>query len=176
MSVKKYAPHGLWIFNIVLIFSLSVTGRDLLRWSQCCIDSAQIAWVLCFGFLALLSVVIYFLLQRSRSHTLRLLLPLGIVFIGFPFLIPTVEERLHLLLFSCLGFLCAHSLRGGFALAVALMCGVGDEVLQHFLVDRVGDWRDVLFNCGSALWGIFLYRVVLEYAARPPAMPANDIN
>lgn len=168
--LKRYLPHGIWIANTAFIFSLSIVGRDLLHWSRCCLNSTQLGWVIFCGFLAMLAVVVFFLWQKNhRAISPRLILFLCLVFLGIPYLVPTVEERLHLLLFSSLGFFCARALRFEAALSIALLMGLADEVLQHFLVDRVGDWRDVLFNCGAALWGAFIYRRVLVNDPNTPA-------
>lgn len=168
--LKKLAPHGVWITHIMVIGLMSIAGRDLLRLSQCCIQGSQLSWLLSAGFLLLLIAVLFFLSQeRQIKIPWRIVIPLGVIFLGLPFLIPTVEERLHLLLFSSLGFFCARSIPSSKALVVALACGFGDEVLQHFLIDRVGDWRDVLFNCGSASFGFALYRGALRYTTKRQA-------
>jgi len=65
-------------------------------------------------------------------------------------------EKIHIALFGLFDFL-SHKL---FGLKTSLVIGLSiaclDELLQHYLAGRVGDWRDVQLNLFSVSLGIFL--------------------
>ncbi|HOO78715.1 MAG TPA: VanZ family protein [bacterium] len=76
------------------------------------------------------------------------------------------EERIHLLEYALVGWLAYAGLSRPANpvewIAVPVLFGVflgaADELVQFYLPDRVGDFRDVVFNsCGSA-WGVLLVR------------------
>ena len=46
------------------------------------------------------------------------------------------------------------------AIISVLALAMGDELLQHFLPSRVGDWRDVGFNALAASGGLLLALVM----------------
>lgn len=73
--------------------------------------------------------------------------------------LPVPEEKFHLVQYGILSFLVTQSLRGRspsfrarHALSFLIVCFAGtvDEVIQHYLPARVGDFRDVVINIVSA--------------------------
>jgi VanZ family protein len=72
---------------------------------------------------------------------------LGLV--AFYFLIPSGEERLHIILFSLMGYFSP-------ALWFPLAVGVGDEIIQMYVPDRFFYLRDIAINCLSAACGYWV--------------------
>ena len=77
------------------------------------------------------------------------------------------EERIHLIKFGILSFLIASDnskfnlkLAIFYGFTIASLIGGLDEIWQHFLPGRVGDWRDVGFNAIGACWGILCYLLI----------------
>jgi glycopeptide antibiotics resistance protein len=74
------------------------------------------------------------------------------------------EERYHLIVFGLLGFLTSrdNDKNSNFKLMAittlyTLTIATLDEIFQHYLPDRVGDVRDVLFGVIGGLWGTLIY-------------------
>jgi len=65
-------------------------------------------------------------------------------------------EKIHVALFGLFGFLSYRVFRLHSAVFVCVAVAGLDELLQHFLVSRVGDWRDVWLNIFSVSLGLFL--------------------
>lgn len=78
------------------------------------------------------------------------------------------EERIHLLEYGFLSFLsyrmyrvrAARSRAALYTFFTVSFFGALDEVIQHFLPNRVGDMRDVIINVWSGLLGLVLVLVV----------------
>jgi len=108
-------------------------------------------------------------LARKISR-LRLVAFIGIVLISFIFLLQMEipEERIHLLQYGILGYLCAtavySSLKGAFAFVCVLLMGtfigLGDEIIQGFLPSRVFDWWDVSYNFAGVFLGSIIFQIV----------------
>ncbi len=65
-------------------------------------------------------------------------------------------EKIHVALFGLFGFLCQRIFEQKMAVFLGAAIAGLDEVLQYFLVARVGDWRDVWLNLFSASLGMLL--------------------
>lgn len=83
------------------------------------------------------------------------------LFLIVPMLLERVEERLHFLTFGIFGALSILLFSPRLAFIVCLLGSAGDEVLQFYLPDRVGDWRDVAMNSLASLGAA--YFVYLSY-------------
>lgn len=78
--------------------------------------------------------------------------PLAIFFyINLPFV-----EKIHIALFGLFGFLTQKLFEQKIAAVTCVSISLLDELFQHFLVDRVGDWSDVWLNIFSASLGMFI--------------------
>lgn len=94
--------------------------------------------------------------RRSRAGAVLLLATMGMALLAWAQ--PLLIERTHLILYGILGLLawrlCGHlaagSTRAAWALGLAVLVGVADEVVQHYHPQRVGDLYDVLTNGASA--------------------------
>lgn len=115
---------------------------------------------------ALLAVSLWWLLFRKgdfRLPTLFLLTNLGIAYyLMLSSLTAIPIERVHLIeygLLSYLAYRCSKNYYSGFiayALAALLVFDAGfiDEIIQHYLPDRVYDTRDVITNGLSGILGL----------------------
>lgn len=65
-------------------------------------------------------------------------------------------EKIHLLLFGSFGFFSYRLFARATALLIGIALSLLDELLQYYLVLRVGDWRDVRLNLFSVCIGLFL--------------------
>jgi hypothetical protein len=89
------------------------------------------------------------------------------------------EERLHLLQYGVLTFFCSRALPDRFAgisrsllvIALVTLAGIGDEIIQHFRPNRVGDIRDVLINCYAAMLAQAL--LAITTGKKESAMPVS---
>ena len=79
--------------------------------------------------------------------------------------VETPEERLHFLQYGLLGWLVWRSSAGTsypflLSFTIVSLIGGGDEFIQWLLPNRVGDLRDVMFNGGGGLLGIWMGRIM----------------
>ncbi len=71
-------------------------------------------------------------------------------------------EKIHIALFGLFGFLSLKVFEQRVAALLCVSISIFDELLQHFLAARVGDWRDVWLNLFSASLGMFLAFLLME--------------
>jgi len=145
-----------WGGNVLVIVALSVWGRPLLAAVNRAVSRATLGAILLGITLGALGAVACWLtLRRGPARLLHLLwlVPVGV---GMELFQETLEERIHVPLFGLLGFLSARLWPPGRAILLGLGVAAGDEVLQAWLPDRVGDWRDVAVNGTAALMGTAL--------------------
>lgn len=95
--------------------------------------------------------------------------------------LPWPEERVHLVQYGLLAVLVTRWRRAGSAAqsqgwrlhgvawVLVAVAGVGDEMIQWWLPDRVGDLRDVALNAWAALLAQGLLVLVSPRAPPPPA-------
>ena len=152
---KKYL-FLIWAACFTAIPLLSFFGRPL----QILVCSILTPFQLTV--LILISSVIIFLLPFCRQKTLNgstqilsKILWIGTGFAVISMTLPPVE-RIHVLLFGLFGFLSQRLFGTRVALIVCLAVSGLDELLQFFLPNRVGDWRDVLTNVISSDLGMLL--------------------
>lgn len=67
-----------------------------------------------------------------------------------------IVEKIHVGFFGLFGFLSYRILRLKTAVFVCVAVASLDELFQHVLVTRVGDWRDVWLNIFAVSLGMFL--------------------
>lgn len=74
-------------------------------------------------------------------------------------------KQFHLIEYSVLSYLFYRALYLDFkgwclwlpAFAGALLVGLGDEALQHWIPDRVSNWTDTLVNMKGAIFGMLFF-------------------
>ncbi len=149
-----------WLLSILAILALSVFGRSLQQQVTRFVDPMWLAGAV---FLVLLFALIIIKARRPKDafhsrvfFVTLMLLAAGGMALHAEYLVPI--EVVHFLVFSCYGWL-SNTVFGLFAGIVSvIIMSVGDEVLQHYLPDRVGDMHDVVINLISGIIGVFLNR------------------
>lgn len=139
-----------WVISLVCIPLLSINGRSLQAYISSHYSSQQLAIILGTILLLLSLKAVLFQIKNHGLQRLWHLLWFIPLFVVFPYFIPIVEERLHFIVFGLYGYLSMLVLPGFTAYIACLLLGVGDELLQWALPDRVGDWRDIQFNLLAA--------------------------
>ena len=163
---KRSALLWLWLVVVTLIPLLSVFGRRLQHWSAENVGYHLIAWVIGLGLLIAIGLLVQQLWRRSNAIPylhLGWFLPL---FLVLPLMLERVEERLHFLTFGAFGALALMLFAPRTALVLCLAYSGGDELLQHYLPDRVGDWRDVGMNALASLAAALFTWLWLKQAGR----------
>lgn len=144
----------LWILSLFFIPVLSINGRSLQALLHSLLQR-QFADLLVSLMLLLMTGLFLAWLREKRSiHWLSGLIVLLVFFIG-PLFLERFEERIHFILFGLLGFSSRQLFPYYTALFLTYAVSGLDELLQWWLPDRVGDWRDVFMNlfAGSvAVW------------------------
>jgi hypothetical protein len=121
--------------------------------------------------LAAVGAVLLLHRELTKAGVLLRLMPLVILLllaVSATFMIPIVEERLHIIKYGGLGFLAQALVRDErlpcwLAVIVVMAISIIDEGIQHLLPYRVGDLRDVSLNIISGLWGM----VTVQISANP---------
>lgn len=139
-----------WWLSLICIPLLSINGRALQAYVSSNYSSQQLAVFFGIVLLALSFRATLFLIKNHGSRRLWHLLWFIPLFVVLPYYIPIIEERLHFIVFGLYGYLSMLVLPRFSAYIACLLLGMGDELLQWFLPDRVGDWRDVQFNLLAA--------------------------
>ena len=135
-----------WMANLGLLPVLSIYGRPLQYWVADNIGYEVTAWIIGLTLLVAICSILLWLWRRYQSLPLVHLgwfLPL---FLLLPLTLDRVEERVHFLSFGAFGLLSLLVFAPRVAFTLCLLISASDELLQHYLPDRVGDWRDVGFN------------------------------
>ena len=141
---------------------LSIFGRQLQRWAYDELSKELLGWLL-IGLLVVGVGAVICVLLRLDWRKLWHVLWLAPIFLWLPWTMSAhPEERLHFLLFGALGWLAPQIMTLPWSIISVLALAMGDELLQHFLPSRVGDWRDVGFNVLSASGGLLLALVMVN--------------
>ena len=146
--------------NAGVIFLISIIGRDLQHFFFGIFDKNQFYLVIAVSFFigfVVLGKLLKSQIWHSKTFIIRTCICITLMLISQSF-ISRPEEKLHLLLFSFLGFFCSFFPKIWFAVAIALLISLGDEVLQHLLPKRYFGWDDVMINAYAALSAIIIFR------------------
>jgi hypothetical protein len=163
---SSVALASLWIGISACIPTLSIFGRNLQYRSMEMLSPSALSLLL--GGLVVVAVIgaLWWVRVRSLALPYWHLLWFLPIFLIAPFFVPHVVERLHFLLFGLFGGMTALLFRPWVTLALCLTASIGDEILQHFLADRVGDVRDVYLNAGVSLAAAAFVLLVIRSAGR----------
>ena len=146
--------------NAGIIFLISIIGRDLQHVFFGIFDEKQFYLVIAISFVVGFVVLGKHLksqLRHSKSFIIRACFCITLMLISQTF-ISRPEEKLHLLLFSFLGFFCSFFPKIWVAVAIAILISLGDEVLQQLLPRRYFGWDDVMINAYASLSAIIIFR------------------
>ncbi len=184
MSVNRFTTHWkIWLFaiiNIALIF-LAVPIARTMEHALRNIFGTRI-------FLLITLIIIFtgiisfrWLLHRQSSHHRLRILGFFLVSALYAWrlvTLPVHAERFHLIEYGSLAVLislgCCRARLGytsfGWAMTIVWLVGLGDELFQWALPNRVGEWRDVVINLqsgGLAILAIFVLRLLPMAHAKP---------
>ncbi|MFQ5598710.1 MAG: VanZ family protein [Nitrospiria bacterium] len=114
-----------------------------------------------------LMFLLWFARRLSRRRLFTFIVTLVLSF-SFAMQMELPEERIHLIQYGVLGYLCASAASATFkgmagslmVLALGLVIGVGDELIQGILPSRVFDWWDVSYNLGGVFVGLAVFKIV----------------
>ncbi len=107
---------------------------------------------------------LYFLHRRNmiRPRKIRFILALLLSLIVISLFLERPEERWHVYHYGILALFVWEAFVGQDKRSLVFCClilgllGFLEEVAQFFIPERVFDWRDVLLNGGSGIWGVFV--------------------
>jgi VanZ like protein len=156
-----------WLLSLLCIPLLSFNGRSL----QLTIVNHFSTELLALYLGVILSgVVLVFLISLARSgldpycyHLIWVAALSILLYAHLPFV-----EKIHVALFGVFGFLSQRIFEQKMAALLCVAIASLDELLQHFLVTRVGDWRDVWLNLFSASLGMLLAFLLFGSMTRQP--------
>jgi len=131
------------------------------------------------GLVLILAIILFFIHRRHRPRAILPYIPvvggygLALLWLEIP------EERFHLLQYGVLSLLCSRALPNSLygvrrhLLAFILVClaGTGDELIQWFRPNRVGDLRDVAINVIAALLAQSLIAITANSGATSSSPP-----
>lgn len=152
-----------WILTGVTILLLSVFGRNLQYWVAETIGYGLVAWILGLSMLVGICLLISTVFKDNERPPWVHLVWFIPLFLIVPLLLERVEERMHFLTFGLFGALSMALFAPKHAFIICILGAGGDELLQLYLPDRVGDWRDVAFNAVASFGAaLFIHTVVLS--------------
>jgi len=165
LKEKLEIRHGFrviaWLLSCISIPLFSFYGRRLQLYTMETFSYEDLGlWLSLFvgGVLIVLFISLFKVRQSPYMYHLVWIVPLSIIFyISLPFV-----EKIHIVLFGLFGFLTQKLFEQRVAAVACISISFLDELFQHFLVDRVGDWRDVWLNLFSAALGMFIALILSE--------------
>lgn len=147
-----------WLITVVCILLLSLFGRQLQSVLYTVVQPELLAGLI-IGVLALVVLLLFF--KRERLHVslvnivmVSVLLIGAVVAVVAQYLNPI--EACHFLVFSWFGWISAAAFGRGYGICTIISMAVGDELLQWYLPNRVGDVHDVVINLISGVAGLLL--------------------
>lgn len=149
-----------WLLTVVGILLLSVFGRSIQLWLNQNINQIEFAYLVGFLLVAVIIAVVRWLAQHGLKGLIisQIIVTLGLlaILILITIMLPRIEERIHFITFGLFGFITGRLFSSPVSILIIAMGAGGDELLQAWLPDRVGDWRDVGMNIVAAVIGIAL--------------------
>jgi len=138
---------------LLFIYATVPVARDLLRLKESgllpYVDRALEVLLV----LGALGAILLLLSHGARAVPFVLFV---IFLVWWAWRLPYPEEKVHLFEYAVLGFLAARCFRSPWkAMLFVFLAGVGDEVFQYFLPERVFDLRDIFLNTVSGGGGVW---------------------
>ena len=124
---------------------------------------------LVYGVLIAAVAAVFVYSRKERAHAFWALAAVLVTALVAAFSMRIPAERVHILEYGLLGWLCARDAgRSGLGLTAAVwaalaaaLVGVADELFQKALPYRVCDIRDMIINALSVSWGTAVYYFVV---------------
>jgi hypothetical protein len=150
----------IWALSASLIPLMSIFGRNWQTYAALLFSAQQIGWIILSLLVAGVASTLGYHFRTIGPRLLWHLPWLIILFVGIPASLSIPVERLHFVTFGIYGFLSMRLFPLAIAIIACVSLSVGDEWLQWWLPNRVGEWRDVGLNalacCGGATYAIFV--------------------
>lgn len=151
---------SLLLLNTIFIFFVSIFGRELQNIIFNIINKNYFYIFVSIIFVLGLPIIKILLRKQiscqkffwRKSFCWIMLMLLSQYFITIP------EEKVHLLLFSFLGFFSSFVKRYSVSIIFLLIISILDEVLQKILPNRFFSWDDVLINLYASLITVSIYK------------------
>ena len=150
-----------WLVSLLSIPLLSFCGRPLQLLVIKSVSPEILLLLLGLIFIGIILIYGIALLRAGRNPYCYHLLWVVALALFFYMHLPFVE-KIHIALFGLFGFLSLKVFEQRVAALLCVSISIFDELLQHFLAARVGDWRDVWLNLFSASLGMFLAFLLME--------------
>ncbi|QFU74493.1 VanZ family protein [Halioglobus maricola] len=168
----------IWSY-IFLTYATLPVMRPLLRALKTNVGLESLAILVNASLLLAALGLVLLALRKGVTTTVLALLPL-LTIAAIASQLSIAEERMHFLQYGLLGVLVVATGRArtwGLWLAMLVFVaavGALDELIQWWLPNRVGDWRDVAFNSAAGLLGTALGAVLFWREDRPQAAGSNS--
>ena len=159
-----------WMMILLFIPLLSANGRFLQNWVVTVLGYPLAAAMIFVALAAVVGGALWLLHKQGQVLPVKHLVWMLPLFLFAPLFFHRVEERLHFLVFGVFGALSMLVYQPRRAFAFCLAVAFGDELLQYYLPDRVGDWRDVAMNSVASFAAAFF---VLTSFVRPSKLAIN---
>ncbi|MBF0352774.1 MAG: VanZ family protein [SAR324 cluster bacterium] len=163
------SQRAIWIVLILYVLSIYLTlpvMRSILNWIRQLISHGQLGFIINL-LLGLAGGGLILIAGRKNIRVVLWMIPPILLTGVWISQLDIPEERVHFLQYGLVGILTWKTQRGKtwqnvvWALVIATGIGALDELIQWFLPNRVGDWRDVWINTaagGLGIWsGYFLF-------------------
>ena len=161
-----------WLLSLFFIPLLSVYGRSLQLYILNHYSTKTLSVYLGLILLGVVAVYCVALFRAGgNSYGFHLIWVAALVVLFYASL-PFVE-KLHIAIFGMFGFLSQKIFEQKLAAFFCVAVSGLDELLQYFLVVRVGDWRDVWLNLFSTALGMFLAFLLIE--GKPKQLDKDSI-
>lgn len=147
-----------WAVALAAIPLFSIFGRPLQHWALASWGREGLALALALLFAGAGAAFVARVSRNLRQGVFTAAL-LGLTLAAVIHGVPTVEERLHFLLFGALAYTGGLAFGPMRAAAIALVMAFGDEGLQSLLPERYGDMRDVGMNLLGGVIGLSLFHL-----------------
>ena len=144
---------GAWIFVGALIPVMSVFGRAIQHFISDRLDGGEFTLFMAGALIVASGASVAWIARRRSKRALWHGLWLLFAVLVITQMLPNATEWFHFIMFGSFGLLACRLWRPAAGILICLSVSSGDEILQWYLPDRVGDLRDVAMNIAACLLG-----------------------
>jgi len=172
---KKNPARVMW-WTVVTLYTASIYGTlgvavKLWRSFDSAVGGRGMTGVYILCGAAVAAVFIYMAAVRRERSVTKYVYTAGFLTLLFALsrITPLPTEKVHLVMYGALGAMVYKALSADMArtdwrvyVLGAVLCsaiGLGDEIIQGFLPERVFDWKDVTLNAASSITALAAIRV-----------------
>lgn len=152
---------SVWLITLLLIPLLSFYGRSLQLFLLSNFSEGTLGLSLGLLMAGIISgYTIHLVKSGLHPHVYHLLWITILLLLLFQHIHDV--EKVHIAIFGLFGFLSRRLFSLRITITFCIFVSLVDEIFQHFLANRVGDFRDVGINIFSSFLGLFLAFLLLE--------------